>query len=148
MGRFLKQLEKYDESLTLKELKETIYLENNIEKEKNIKLVQSIKNEYKDVYLKRYTDTVYGNTLEIIHIEEIIDFHYTENYDKIFNFKGSKLSFSQRDVYFREIEGDEIYHNLSEEELKTIDKLSIEEYNNYFVQYNHIYNMLKNLMNE
>lgn len=147
MSRFLKELDKYSDSLTLKELKEKVISDMNAEEEKNKLHFLSIQNEYRDVYLKRYTDTIYGETLEIIHIENIISSKRTENWELIYHFKGVRISFSQRDIYFKEINGNENYDYLTEYELKNIEKISVEDYDEYHSQYTDIYTRLNLLMN-
>ncbi len=146
MRDIIRELNKYDDSLTVKELKIKIKNDSDLLK-KNKKIhFKNIQNEFKNVYLKRHTENLFGAALELIYIQEITSYEYSDEYKLIYTFKGDKISFSSRDIYFKNIYGDNSYEKLSERELPKLEKITIEEYNEYLTKYNTISIMLNDLI--
>lgn len=145
MSRILDYIAKYDENLTIAQLKEAIKQDEISAKEKETAEIDKVKEDFKDVYLKRMYDCdLFGETLQVFHMLEITG--CAKSYDcKSFYFAtGSRIAFSQQDINFRKLQ-ENTTDTFSEEELRAMIKISIYDYKKYKAKYNEISNELKNL---
>ena len=100
------------------------------------------------IYLKRIYDCdLFGEILQVFHIEEIVDTGKDTSYETFYYFKGSKISFEYNGINFQEIDGDDVYHSFSEEDLRQMTPLTKEEYEYYKSKFESIREQLKNINN-
>lgn len=97
--RILNILEKYDPTMSVAELMEKI---KNDEAEKEAAIIaedNAIFKKYKGAYLKRFhTSPFWGKTFEVIHIERIEFETYTTEWNRLYEVKGTMLSFSRTNI--------------------------------------------------
>ena len=147
MSRILEYISKYDETLTIAQLKEAIELEQISAKQKETEEIGTVKKDFKDIYLKRIYDCdLFGETLQLFHILEITDTHKTTDYKTVYEYKGSKLSFERNGIAYQTIYGDDVYYSFSEEDLRQMTVITKEEYNKYNWHYNEISKKLDDLI--
>lgn len=141
--RLLKTLDKYDDNLTVAELKKTILEDAELKAIKDEEIYNKVKLEFINVYLKRITDCpFFGETLEVYYIEEIIDKALTEDYEFVFEPKGTKISFSEKGINIRDLKND----RFSVKTLKEMKKICYLEWNEHANHYNEISNKLQKII--
>ena len=147
MSRILEYLEKYDESLTVAQLKEAIQIAKAVEDQKEIDDLNQIKQEFANTYLKFLDkEHVFGKTLNIYHIKEIVRTERCADWSLVYYAKGSKISFSEREAYSRAFKPNTTHDSFSEEELRAMTKITEQEYNEYVHQYSRIKTMLSEIV--
>ena len=140
--RILEQLSKYNENLTLFQVKTIILEEKQNEKQKEEKEFQEIKNKFNNTYVKIINnDRIFGKTIEIYQIEEITGRERTTDWIFIYSFKGNLISFSKKYINYNED-----FWSFSKEELEEAEIISESQYNLYLKQYQEIENKLQNIL--
>jgi hypothetical protein len=147
MSRVLDFIAKYDENLTIAELKKAIEADKRIAEEKEIDNLNQIKQEFANTYLK-FLDEEYilGKTLKIYHIKEITSTERCEDWSLVYYAEGSKISFSEREAYSRVFKPNTTHDSFSEEDLRTMTKITEQEYDEYVHQYATIKTMLTEIV--
>ena len=146
-SRVLNYIAKYDENLTIAQLKEAIKADQISAKKNETEEITRVKKDFKDVYLKRiYNCDLFGETLEIFHIKEITDINKTTEYINIYSIDAQKISFTYEGVNFRHLKGDSCYHTFSEKDLRDMVVISKEDFDTYNYKYNELNRMLTNLI--
>jgi len=147
MSRLLDFIAKYDENLTIAELKKAIESDKRIAEEKEIDNLNQIKQEFANTYLK-FLDEGYvlGKTLNIYHIKEIVRTERCTDWSLVYYAKGSKTSFSEREAYSRAFKPNTTHDSFSEEELKEMTKITKQEYDEYVHQHATIKTMLSEIV--
>jgi len=141
---WIKDLEKYDENLTLAEFKQVIKHKEEAVKNKEEETFSSIKKEFKNIYLKRiYKCPIYGKTLEVHHIEDITTKERTTDWELIYTVIGTKLSFSSRDVNYRVL----VNTKFTEKDLRAMEIITLSNHIEYMDRYNDISEQLEQLIN-
>lgn len=141
--RLLENLKKYDDNLTVAELRETILKDAELKSAKDEELYNKVKIEFAGTYLKRIIDApFFGETLEVYYIEKIIDKAITEDYKFIFEPKGTKISFSKSGINIRDLKND----RFSYKTLKEMKKICYLEWNEHASHYNSISGKLKKIV--
>jgi hypothetical protein len=149
MRRILDYIAKYDENLTVAQLKQVIKADQISAKQSETEEIERVKKDFKDVYLKRVDNCdLFGDTLEIYHIKEITDTNKTTDYTLIYHINAEKLSFTYKGVNFQHIKGDNVYHTFSEKDLRGMLVIDKEEFEKYNFKYNEISKILTNLVKE
>ncbi len=148
MSRVLEYyINKYDEDLTIAQLKKVIEQDEISAKQIETEKINKVKEDFKDVYLKRIYDCdLFGETLEVYHIEEIVDTGKNTDYKTFYYYKGTKLSFEYRGINFQEIGGETVYQSFSEDDLRQMTPLTKEEYEYYKSKFESIREQLKNII--
>jgi hypothetical protein len=145
--RIIEQLSKYDENLTLNKVKALILEEQQKENQKEENEFQEIKNKFNNTYLKIINnDGLFGKTVEIYQIEEIIRRERTTDWTFVYYFKGNKISFSKQNINFINIKGNKTHWSFSKEELEKAENIIELEYNLYLKQYQKLEDELKNIL--
>lgn len=145
--RIIEQLSKYDDNLTLSKVKTLILEEQQKEKQKEEDEFQEIKDKFNNTYLKVIdNDGLFGKTVKIYQIQEIIRRERTTDWNFIYYFKGNKISFSKRDINFIKIKGNTTHWSFSKQELEDAEIINNSQYNLYLNQYQEIENNLKNIL--
>lgn len=148
MSRILKELREYDDSVTVGQLISKLEQEEISAKQIETEKINKVKEDFKDIYLKRIYDCdLFGEILQVFHIEEIVDTGKDTSYETFYYFKGSKISFEYNGINFQEIDGDDVYHSFSEEDLRQMTPLTKEEYEYYKSKFESIREQLKNINN-
>lgn len=148
MSRILEYISKYDENLTIAQFKEAIELEQISAKQIETEEIDTVKKEFKDVYLKRVYDCdLFGKTLEVYHIEEITDSTKCTDYSLAYFVRGTKIAFSPQDINFRKLKEKNTSDTFSGEELISMQKIFKEDFHSYLQKFNEISNELINLVN-
>ena len=147
MSRILDYIAKYDETLTIVQLKKAIELEEISAKQKETEEIDTVKKDFKDVYLKRIYDCdLFGETLQLFHILEITSTHKTIDYITVYAYKGGRLSFERNGIAYQTVYGDDIYYSFSEKELRQMTIITKEEHDKYNWHYNEISKKLTDLI--
>ena len=140
--RILEQLSKYNENLTLFQVKTIILEEKQNEKQKEENEFQEIKNKFNNTYIKRINnDRIFGKTIEIYQIEEITGRERTTDWIFIYSFKGNLISFSKKYINY-----DENFWSFSKKELEQAEIINESQYNLYLNQYQEVENKFQNIL--
>jgi hypothetical protein len=147
MSRILDFIAKYDEKLTIAQLREAIESDKRTADQKEINDLNEIKQEFANTYLKLIDeDSLFGKTLNVYHIEGIIRSARCTDWSLVYYIKGSKISFSERETYARAIKPKTNFDSFSKEELKEMTKITKQEYDEYVNQYSVIKSMLTEIV--
>ena len=147
MSRILNYIAKYDENLTIAQLKEAIELEQKSEKEEEEKGVNTIVKDFSNTYLKKLDEhSLFGRTLRIYNLRNYIRSERTTDWNLTYYFEGTEIAFSERDIYKNDFNPDRCGNSFSEEELRSMAIITKEEYNAYNNHYEHIRTKLKDLI--
>ena len=147
MSRILEYIAKYDESLTIAQLKKSIELEQLSALKRETEEVNNIIVDFTDVYLKEIDeDSIFGKTLNIYYIKDFVKKERTDRWDLIYYFEGTKISFSKRDVSKRAFNPDLCGDSFNEKELRQMKIITKEEYNKYNWEYEGIIKKLNHLI--
>ncbi len=146
MRRYI-NLEDFDSSLTVAELKAALTQEEEVNKLKEKKEIESINKEFSNVFLKTTEDClIFGKTLKVYHVDEIADSSRTTEWNLIYFLKGTRVSFSKRDINKREMVGNDVNDTKTEKELRSMLVISEEEYNKYVWHFEQISKQLEYLI--
>lgn len=148
MSRILKKLKEYDNSVTVGELIQKLEQEEQISAEKELKEEENIKAKFENKYYK-YLDeqSIFGVELEIYKFESLVRKERNTDWEFIYFFNGSKISFSERDVFMRDFNPDRSGNNFSAKDLEEMIEITEEQYNQYLEKYNRISDELKEIVN-
>jgi hypothetical protein len=147
MSRILEIIAKYDENLTIAQLKQAIELDKRIADQKEIDDLNQLKEEFANTYLKIIDEeNMFGKTLNVYHIKEIVRTERCTDWSLVYYVKGSKISFSEREAYSRAFKPNTTHDSFSEEELKEMTKITEQEYDEYMHQYSRIKTMLTEII--
>ena len=145
MSRKLDFLAKYDENLTIAQLKQAVIEEDKKSAEKEQQEIQEVKDDFQGSYFK-YLDEqpLFGDVeLVIFKFDTLKSFERSVDWDFIYYFNGNKISFSNRELYSI----DASHLPFTAEKLKKMAKITKEEYQKYLWDYNRITTELKNIIN-
>ena len=146
MSRLLDYIAKYDENLTIAQLKEAIEQDEISAKQKETEEIDKVKKDFKDVYLKRIYDCdLFGETLQVFHILEVPGYARDIKCNLYYFVTGSRISFGPQDINFRGLQ-ERTTDTFYEEELRKMKVISREEYGDCCKQYNHIKSILFDLI--
>lgn len=147
MSRILNYIAKYDENLTITQLREAIKQEEISAKQKETEEIDKVKKDFSNTYLKKLDEhPLFGKTLNIYHLKNYVRSERTTDWSLIYYFEGSKTSFSERDIHRGDFNPDICGNSFSAEELRGMTKISSYEYKKYKAKYSELTNELKNLM--
>lgn len=145
--RIIEQLNQYDENLTLFKVKALILEKEQKERQKEEREFEYLQNKFKNTYIKIIDNhSLFGRTVEIYHIEEIIRKERTQDWNFIYYFKGTKISFSKRDINFVKIKGNTTHWSFSKEELEQTQIIDKHQYKSYLKQYEDINDKLNQIL--
>ena len=147
MSRILEIIAKYDQNLTIAQLREAIENDRRIAEQKEVDDFNQIKKEFANTYLKVIDkEHMFGKTLNVYHIEKITRTERSTDWSLYYHVKGTKISFSERDAYCRTLNPKKDNFGFSEEELKEMTKITEQEYEEYIHQYSRIKTMLTEII--
>ena len=147
MSRILDYISKYDENLTIAQLKQAIELDKATEKEKEKEEITRVKKTFYNTYLKQTEDCrVFGKTLNVYHIVEIADSGRSEDWSIFYHVAGTKIAFSEGDIRHRRFNPERVDDTFSEKELSSMTQITKEEFNSYEKQYIEISTILNSLL--
>ena len=145
MSRKLDFLAKYDENLTIAQLKQAVIEEDKKSAEKEQQEIQEVKDDFQGSYFK-YLDEqpLFGDVeLVIFKFDTLKSFERSVDWDFIYYFNGNTISFSDRELY-----SIDVFHlPFSAEELRKMTKITKEEYQEYLNKYNNLTKELKTIIN-
>lgn len=142
-------LSKYDENQTIAQLKKAIEADEISAKQKENEEIEKVKKQFSNVYLKEKVEhTLFGETLKVYHLKEYVRSEKTTDWELIYYFEGSKMSFSLRDIYKAEFNTDRSGNSFSAKELEEMTVISKTEYVDYVQHYEQITERLSNLVNQ
>ena len=148
MNRKLDFLAKYDENLTIAQLKQAVIEEDKKSAEKEQQEIQEIKKEFENTYVKYIDeDGLFGETLNVIHFKDFDRKDLDESYTSVYTIEAEVLCFSKRDFYKKKIRKGWCDGSFSAEELRKMTKITKEEYQEYLNKYNNLTKELKTIIN-
>ena len=148
MSRKLDFLAKYDENLTIAQLKQAVIEEDKKSAEKEQEEIQEIKKEFENTYVKYIDeDGLFGEALNVIHFKDFDRKDLDESYTSIYTIEAEVLCFSKRDFYKKKIRKGWCDGSFSAEELRKMTKITKEEYQEYLNKYNNLTKELKTIIN-
>ena len=148
MNRKLDFLAKYDENLTITQLKQAVVEEERKSAEKEQQEIQEIKKEFENTYVKYIDeDGLFGETLNVIQFKDFDRKDLDESYTSVYTIEAEVLCFSKRDFYKKKIRKGWCDGSFSAEELRKMTKITKEEYQEYLNKYNNLTKELKTIIN-
>ena len=139
MSRILDYISKYDENLTIAQLKNAIEKEEILAKQKETEEINSVIEDFSNTYLKIIDeDNIFGKTLNIYNLKNYIRSERTADWDLIYYFEGSKIAFSKRGISKRDFNPERCVDSFDEKELRKMTIISKKEYNMYNWHYGEI----------
>jgi hypothetical protein len=148
MSRILEYyINKYDENLTVAQLKKAIEQDEISAKQIETEKINKVKEDFKDVYLKRIYDcNLFGKTLQVFHIEEVTDSTKCTDYSLSYFVSGTKIAFSPQDINLRKLKEKNTLDIISEKDLREMTSITEDGYYYYKTKYNEIRRQLDNLI--
>lgn len=144
MNRKLDFLAKYNEDMTIAQLKQAVIEEERKSAEKEQEEVQEIKDTFQKRYFKYLDkDSIFGGIeLNIFEFKILKSFEKSMDWEFIYYFNGNKISFSDRELYLI----DASHLPFTAKKLRKMTEITKEEYNQYLWNYNKITTELKNIV--
>ena len=147
MRRILDYIAKYDETLTIAQLRNAIKEEENRTKQKETEEINSVIEDFSNTYLKVIDEhTLFGKTLNIYSLKNYIRSERTTDWDLIYYFESSKIAFSKRGISKRDFNPERCVDSFDEKELRKMTIITKEEYDKYKWHYNEISKKLTDLI--
>jgi hypothetical protein len=147
MRGILDYLEKYNDNITIAQLKEAIGVAMMEEKEREREEVARVKKTFHNIYLKETKDcTIFGKTLNIYHIIEIVNSGRCEDWSLFYHVAGTEMSFTKTDIRYRRFDQERVDDTFSEKDLISMTQITKEEFNSYEKQYIEISTILNSLI--
>lgn len=147
MSRILEYIAKYDENLTIAQLKKSIELEELSTLRKETEEINNVIRDFTNVYLKEIDENdMFGRTLNIYYLKNYVKSERTTDWDLIYYFEGTKIDFSKMDVHKRDFNPDRCSNSFIEEELRQMTVITEEEFNKYNWEYEEIVKKLNHLI--
>lgn len=147
MSRILDYIAKYDEKLTIADLKKAIEQDEISQKEKETEEINLVKNEFENTYLKIIDETrIFGRTLQVYNLGNFVRTDRNTDWELLYSFEGKKICFSERDIWDTVFNTDRVDNRFSAKQLRKMIKISKEEFEMYNSKYNSIKEDLKNLI--
>lgn len=147
MRRILKYIAKYDENLTIAQLKKSIELEQLSALKKETEEVNNVIGDFTDVYLKEIDEGgMFGKTLNIYCLNNYVRSERTTDWDLIYYFEGSKVAFSSGRINRRYFNPKDCNYSFGEDELRRMTIITKEEYDKYNWEYEEIFKKLNHLI--
>ena len=147
MSRILDYIAKYDETLTIAQLRNAIKEEENRTKQKETEEINSVIEDFSNTYLKIIDeDNIFGKTLHIYNLKNYVRSERDTDWNLNYYFEGSKLDFSERNLGRRDFNPKRCGDSFSEKELRQMTVITKEEYDKYNWHYNYISSKLNDLI--
>lgn len=146
MSRILKELEKYEETVTVGQLIEKIKKEQELEKQVEVDEEIQVLFEFENTYLKVLEeDCLFGKELNIIELKNFIRKERTEDWEFVYYFEGSKMSVSNKSLFHNSFNPERCSNSFSLEDLEGMTKITEEEYLKYKWEFENIKKQLEKL---
>ena len=144
MNRKLDFLAKYDENLTIAQLKQAVIEEDKKSAEKEQEEIQGVKDDFQGSYFKYLDeDSIFGGReLNIFEFKTFKSFEKSMDWEFIYYFNGNKISFSDRELYLI----DASHLPFTAEKLRKMTEITKEKYNQYLWNYTMITTELKSIV--
>ena len=144
MNRKLDFLSKYDENLTIAQLKQAVVEEERKSAEKEQQEIQEVKDGFQKRYFKYLDeDSIFGGReLNIFKFKTLKSFEKSMDWEFIYYFNGNKISFSDRELYLI----DASHLPFTAEKLRKMTEITKEKYNQYLWNYTMITTELKSIV--
>jgi hypothetical protein len=148
MSGLVEKLKKYDGLTTIDELLHIIKQEEILARQKEDEEVSKVKLEFENTYLK-YIDkkSIFGKELSIIELNSLVRKERTTEWNFVYYFTGNKITFSNTFLNYRKFNPKDVNYSFSAEDLKSMIKISKEEYLTYKKEYEKIQSNIKKLIN-
>ena len=147
MRRILDYIAKYDESLTIEQLKKAIINEQESAKEKELDEIKLVKEKFENTYLKEiYNCDLFGKTLKIYSFKGLVRHEKNTDWEFIYYFKSNKISFREGGISYTEFRPDRSGNGFTIEELNTMQIITEKEFNDYQLKYAEIFNKINTVI--
>jgi hypothetical protein len=149
MSRILNFLAKYDDTLTIHQLKEAIKAGEISAEKIETEKINKIKQEFQNTYLKVIDeDCLFGMSLHVYEIKELIRTERDTEWDIIYYFSGNKITFNEKNIFYNVFNPERCGDSLNESELRNMVVITKEEYNKYKNKHISISQELYNLITD
>ena len=147
MSRILDYIAKYDETLTIAQLKKAIELEQIEAKQKETEEINIVKEDFSNTYLKVIDENnIFGKTLNIYNLKNYVRSERDTDWNLNYYFEGTKISFSSGRTNKRNFNPERCGDSFGEKELRQMTVITKEEYDKYNWHYNEISKKLDDLI--
>lgn len=147
MSQILKFIAKYDENLTIAQLKKSIEESELVKQNEELREIDSIKNKFENSYLKHIdNESIFGKQLEVLQLKDYSRNERTTDWKFIYYFTGNKISFNKRGIFYNEFDVDRCGDSFSKQDLEKMTVISEKEYNTYLEKYNKIKSELERIL--
>lgn len=116
-------------------------------KQKETEEITKVKEGFENTYFKETVDCpLFGKTLKVYHLKNYVRSERTTDWELIYYFQGSKVSFSKRDINKRDFNPDRCGDGFGKEDLEQMSIITKEDYESYIQKYNQISKQLEGLI--
>ena len=149
MSRILDYIAKYDENLTISQLKTAIKQEQFLAEEKETEEENRIKANFENKYLKVLDkESLFGTSLNVYHFNKLVRKDRCTDWSLTYYFSGEQLNFTARDIFHKEFNPDKCGNSFSEQDLKEMTVITEAEYFEFKSKYESITEVLEKLIAE
>ena len=147
MSRILDYIAKYDENLTIAQLKKAIKAQEELKEKKETEEIERVKNTYQNKYLMHLEDDgIFGKTLSVYSFRNLVRKERNTDWTFIYYFEGEIISFSLLFFNHRVFNTDRSDNSFSEKDLNKMQFINEEKFKQYLYEYNKINKKLNNLI--
>lgn len=140
-------LSNYDEKQTIAQLKQLIEADEISAKKIETEEIERVKEDFKDVYLKRIYDCdLFGTTLNVYSLKDFVRYERCDDWSLTYYFEGEKISFSKRDFSKIHFNTNRCENSFSEKELREMTAITKTAYIDYVQHYKQIKERLNRLV--
>lgn len=131
--------------LSVNDIKAMLVKDIEAEDKQTAEREEEVIKEYTDTYLvKREKCRLFGDTLTVLHIRTLTIGSYNTDWERLYNYEGTELMFSSNHIHEREISGEE--KTMSEETLKSCEKITQLEFRNYQKRYQKFVSLIYDIL--
>jgi hypothetical protein len=147
MSRILDYIAKYDETLTIAQLKNAIKEKEKVKEQEELDEIEAVKSQFQNTFLKEIdTDTIFGRTLNLYNLKTFVRTERNTDWDFIYYFEGSQISFSERGINRSVFNPERCSDSFDRRYLESLEIITEDDFNSYKSQYNEISDRLNDLI--
>lgn len=138
---------KYDENMTIGQLKEALSREKEVKEQREKKELESVKENYQFKYFKTFeNNSLFGKELIVYKLGELHDNSRNTDWEQIYYFDFTKISFSDSFINLITSNRERSNTSFNKDDLKSFIEITEEEYLDYLKKYEDITSQLNELI--